>query len=161
MKYINKYDLSGEYGIGYTSKREEFWFDLEDYDKIKQYNWYITKSGYVRSQSHNKQTDMHRLVMNVSDSDIMIDHIFHKKYDNRKSQLRIVTNSQNQMNKKPLLHSSPCTGVSWHKKREAWIAQIGINGKLIYLGISKILEEAIKMRKAAEIKYFGEYNYQE
>lgn len=32
---MNTYDLSGEYGIGYTTKGEEFWFDLEDYDKIK------------------------------------------------------------------------------------------------------------------------------
>ena len=32
---INKYDLSGEYGIGYTSKNEIFYFDKDDYDKIK------------------------------------------------------------------------------------------------------------------------------
>lgn len=36
-KKYNTYDLSGEYGIGYTSKGEEFYFDLEDYDKIKDY----------------------------------------------------------------------------------------------------------------------------
>ena len=34
-KKYNTYDLSGDYGIGYTSKDEEFYFDLEDYDKIK------------------------------------------------------------------------------------------------------------------------------
>lgn len=33
-KIFNKYDLSGEYGIGYTSKGEEFYFDLEDYKKM-------------------------------------------------------------------------------------------------------------------------------
>jgi hypothetical protein len=32
----NKYDLSGEYGIGYIGD-EEFWFDKEDYDSIKKY----------------------------------------------------------------------------------------------------------------------------
>ena len=31
----NTYDLSGEYGIGWTSNtNKEFYFDLEDYDKI-------------------------------------------------------------------------------------------------------------------------------
>ena len=34
-KKYNTYDLSGEYGIGYTSNGEEFYFDLEDYQKIK------------------------------------------------------------------------------------------------------------------------------
>lgn len=34
----NKYDLSGEYGVGWTSNtNEEFYFDLEDYNKIKDY----------------------------------------------------------------------------------------------------------------------------
>lgn len=37
LKKYNTYDLSGEYGIGYTEKGEEFYFDLEDYDKIKNY----------------------------------------------------------------------------------------------------------------------------
>ena len=36
----NKYDLSGEYGIGYDSNGQKFYFDLEDYDKIKNYCWY-------------------------------------------------------------------------------------------------------------------------
>lgn len=39
-KEYNKYDLSGEYGIGWTSNtNKEFYFDLEDYDKIKDYCW--------------------------------------------------------------------------------------------------------------------------
>ena len=50
-KKYNTYDLTGEYGIGYTSKDEEFYFDLEDYDKIKDYCWRITMQGYVRAYS--------------------------------------------------------------------------------------------------------------
>src|SRR5574344_527323 len=42
----NTYDLSGEYGIGYTSKGEEFYFDLEDYDKIKDYCWCLNDQDY-------------------------------------------------------------------------------------------------------------------
>ena len=30
-KKYNKYDLTNDYGIGYTSKNELFYFDLEDY----------------------------------------------------------------------------------------------------------------------------------
>lgn len=36
-KRYNRYDLTGEYGIGYTNQGVEFYFDLEDYDKIKEY----------------------------------------------------------------------------------------------------------------------------
>ena len=43
-KKYNKYDLSGEYGIGWTSNtNQEFYFDLEDYDKIKDYCWIYNK----------------------------------------------------------------------------------------------------------------------
>ena len=38
----NNYNLLDEYGIGYTSKGEEFYFDLEDYNKIKDYTWCYT-----------------------------------------------------------------------------------------------------------------------
>ena len=46
-KKYNTYDLTGEYGIGYTSKGEEFYFDLEDYDKIKNYCWCKDRYGYI------------------------------------------------------------------------------------------------------------------
>ena len=91
----------------------------------------------------------------------MVDHIFHKKYDNRKSQLRIVTNSQNQMNRNvPIQNVTGFRGVSWHKRKNAWIAQIGLNGKLKYIGIFKKFEDAVNARIKAENHYFGEYNYQ-
>lgn len=157
---INTYDLSGEYGIGYTSKGEEFHFDLEDYDKIKDSNWCVDSNGYITT-SAPKRMKMHRLIMNVDDPNIEVDHIYHNRRDNRKSQLRLVSSTQNQMNKTPQRHSSPCTGVSWHKNKHFRIVQIGLNGKLKYVGCSKDLDEAIQMRKDAEKKYFGEYAYKE
>ena len=40
FKKFNDYDLSGEYGIGWTSNtRQEFYFDIEDYALIKKYCW--------------------------------------------------------------------------------------------------------------------------
>lgn len=55
-KKHNKYDLSGEYGIGYTFQGKEFYFDLDDYDKIKNYCWYIdNQNGYVMTKDKNAQ----------------------------------------------------------------------------------------------------------
>lgn len=155
---VNTYDLSGEYGIGYTSKGETFLFDLEDYEKISSYNWYINQDGYVKCSTPNMF--LHRFVMNVTESNLEVDHIHHNIADNRKAELRIVTTSQNQMNQLPRKHSSPYKGISWHKNKKAWIAQISLNGKLKYLGIYKDLQDAIDARKRAEKEYFGDYCYQ-
>ena len=46
----NKYDLTTEeYGIGWTDKGYQFFFDLEDFDKIKNYYWEVQKgaNGYL------------------------------------------------------------------------------------------------------------------
>ena len=47
MKKYNTFDLSGDIGIGYTTKGEEFYFDIEDYDKIKDICWSIDAYGVV------------------------------------------------------------------------------------------------------------------
>jgi len=158
-KNHNTYDLTGEYGIGYTKKGEEFYFDLEDYDKIKNYSWHINADGYV--VTGYTAILMHRLVMNCPD-DMETDHIFHNRYDNRKEFLRIVTRSQNGMNRAlQSNNTSGITGVIWRKDKEKWNAQIFINKKRVHLGYFDDFDEAVKVRKEAELKYFGEYRYKE
>lgn len=44
-RIYNQYNLSGSFGIGYTMKNEEFYFDIEDYDKIKDYCWRIDRKS--------------------------------------------------------------------------------------------------------------------
>ena len=44
-KKYNWYDLSGEFGIGFTQNDILFYFDLEDYDKIKNYCWRFNEYG--------------------------------------------------------------------------------------------------------------------
>lgn len=156
----NIYDMESEsYGIGYTRNGEKFLFDKEDYEKIKRYSWYINDRGYVKS-SYPKDITLHRLVMGVTNPVEFVDHIHHVKTDCRKNELRIVTCSQNQMNRTIGKNNmSGFTGVSWHKKCNKWIAQIGVGGCLLYLGMFKNFDDAIKARKNAEQEYFGEYNY--
>lgn len=151
--------MSGEYGIGYTSKGEEFWFDLEDYEKIKNYFWYIDRKGYVVSGTDKSNfVRLHRLILDIVDRKIQVDHIKHKKFDNRKSELRIANNGQNQMNKNVQKNaSSGYKGVRFQNGR--WSARIHYNKKQIFLGYFDNIEDAIKARKEAEEKYFGEYSY--
>ena len=162
-KKYNKYDLSGKYGIGYTSSGKEFYFDLEDYDLIKGYCWSIGTDGYVTSSKYKYNNSvnirMHKLVMPPNNLDI--DHINHKKYDNRKSNLRCVTHSQNHMNKKMQSNNtSGVVGVGYIKKNNKWRATIKINGKQKHIGVFDTKEDAAIARKLAEEKYFGEFSYE-
>lgn len=167
LKKYNIYDLSGEYGIGYTSKKEKFYFDLEDYEKIKNYCWLKNAKGYFYSyykNSDGKPTTikLHRLIMNCNNTNLDIDHIHGKqsRYDNRKSNLRIATKSQNNMNKGLRSHNtSGVTGVCWVVRDSKWNARITINKKRINLGYFDCFDDAVKARKEAEEKYFGKYSY--
>ena len=161
-KRYNKFDLSGQYGIGYTFKNEQFYFDLEDYNKIKDICWHINKNGYVVARSiEGKTLQMHCLIMGTNNSKQVIDHIVTEhKNDNRKQNLRITTQEYNGKNrKKGKNNKSGVTGVHWHKAQQKWAAFISINKKVKYLGYFKNIEDAIKIRKEAEIKYYGEYRY--
>lgn len=164
-KKFNTYDLSGEYGIGYTSNTNEpFLFDKEDYEKIKNYSWIKSNKGYVVTtitidKNKTKTISFHRLVTNAPD-DVLVDHIKHNKLDNRKSELRLVDSVKNEQNSKLAKNNtSGITGVTWHSRDRVWQARIKVNYKYIHLGYFDNIEDAVKARKQAEEKYFGEYSY--
>lgn len=167
VKQSNTYDLSGEYGVGYTLKGEEFWFDLDDYDLIKGYCWHYTQKGYLEATDSEtrKVIKLHRLIMGVVDTDIQVDHkrhptIYEHKVDNRKSNLEIVNQSENSMNRSLAKNNtSGVVGVAWSKLEQKWKAYIKINQRMIHLGTFSNKEDAIKARKNAEIQYFGEHRY--
>lgn len=151
----NMYDLSGEYGIGYTSNGEEFYFDLEDYDKIKDYTWFIN-SGYVRTKRDGRVIKLHKLLCEREE----IDHFNRNKLDNRKSNLRPITHKQNMLNRSIAVNNtSGVTGVSFNKSHNKWYAGISENGNRHNLGYFDNFDDAVAARKAAEEKYFGGYNY--
>lgn len=163
MKRYNEYVIVNDYVIMYTSKNEPFYVDLEDYDRIKDVFWNKNKQGYIRGRLDKHEVRLHRIIMNCPKG-LVVDHIGGSKtlHDNRKSNLRIATYSQNSMNQKH--RSKTCSGVkgvNWDKQKQKWEARIFVEGKKIRLGRFKILDDAIKARKEAEIKYFKEYSFDE
>lgn len=161
-KKYNNYKLDGDYGIGYTFNNEEFYFDLDDYDKIKDYCWSIGNTGYVRAfDVGGGWVLMHRLIANVlNDTETQVDHINHITTDNRKINLRICTGSENNMNRDVTKYNKTgVTGVYWNKLKEKYVAAITLNYKKISLGYYENIDDAIKACKQAEEKYFGEYSY--
>lgn len=165
-KKYNQYDLTGEYGVGWTTNtNEKFYFDLEDYDKIKDYCWSTTTSGYLRANDllpfSRKNIIMHRLVMGKFEDDgLVIDHINHNTLDNRKCNLRICQEINNAQNKIKLKNnSSGITGISKNKQNGKYEAYITYDYKRRFLGYFENIEDAIEARKNAEQRYFGEYSY--
>lgn len=163
-KTENRYEKMNTYYIGYTDKNEAFYFDECNFDLIKQYKWHITSDGYVESYSKNRsRTLMHCLVMDVSSNDdCFVDHILGNKTrnDNRIYNLRIVTKSQNNMNRDVGKNNkSGFIGVCWDKKQEKWRAYIDANKKRFELGFYDYLEKAVQVRKLAEKMFHGDYSY--
>ena len=87
-----------------------------------------------------------------------VDHINHVTYDNRRSNLRIVTSSQNKMNTKTRKSNTGVRGV-YQTKNFKFNVMISVNKKRLYLGTFDNLEDAIAVRKQAEDKYYGEYSF--
>ena len=112
--------------------------DDGDFEKINRYKWYAnrkTPEGQLHARRKNKGNTiyMHRVVMGA-ESGQYVDHINHKELDNRKSNLRICTCSQNLMNaRKAKNKSSEYKGISWHKRDKRWQVNICKNNVKYFL----------------------------
>lgn len=158
-KKYNKYIFNTQYGTGYTNKNEPFYFDLEDYEKIKNYCWVINSCGYpvARDINNKKIIYLHRLILDANKTQ-GIDHINRIKIDNRKENLRFASQKYNSKNCKiPVNNTSGFIGVCWDKENKKWIAQIRSDGKNIKIGRYNNKEDAIINRLIAEKKYFKEF----
>lgn len=163
-RILNKYDLSGEYGVGFATNGEQFYFDKEDYELIKNYTWSINDSGYVVSNPLGKWIRMHILIMNRIDANDEkdIDHINHNQKDNRKENLRIIEHFQNITYCKTYLNNtSGRKGVYWDKSKNRWVVYITYNKKTHFIGRYENFEDAVKAREEAEQKIHGEFHYLE
>lgn len=157
-KKYNQYIFVKNHVIGYTAKNEAFIVDISEYGKIKDISWHSDGKGYICGFIGKKQIFMHRLIMNALDKDIIIDHINHCGYDNRKSNLRYATAAQNSYNKNKYAHTlSGRRGVYWDKSRNKWRAYIVCDRKYVNIGRYDSLAEAIKAREQAEKQYFKEF----
>ena len=161
----NDYKIVDDYVIMYTSKGVQFLVDLEDFERIRKYYWGNDKDGYFvhgfRINGKCGKIKLHRFIMNCPDN-MVVDHIHGKesRFDNRKSNLRLATISQNGMNRETSVNNtSGAVGVSWHKQTGKWTARIQIDKKRINLGLFDNFDDAVKARKEAEEKYFGEWSY--
>lgn len=145
-------DENNNYAYGYTSNTNHiFYIDKEDIDLCNIYTWSENDQGYIISRINGTIVRLHRMLLKC-DKNKVVDHINHNTYDNRKCNLRVVSRSQNNMNK-------DCKGVCFDKSKQKYMAYIGFNSKCHFIGYFDTEDEAILARKNAEDKYFQEYSY--
>ncbi len=119
------------------------------------YSWNFTSQYYVSTRIEGKAKFMHVYLMNKEENDErVIDHINNIKHDNRLSNLRLSTLSENCHNRvKKEGTSSKYYGVTYHKTRKFWRAYITKDKKMNRIGNFKTEIEAAKAynEKAKEL----------
>jgi hypothetical protein len=135
--------------------------DDGDYEWINQWKWYYNGRYAVRTI---RLTDggrvtifMHRVILNPLD-EMFTDHINHDRLDNRRSNLRACTRSQNLANSvRATNNRSGKKGVTWDKQSNKWISQVGYHRKHINLGRFDKLEDAASAYQIKAKELFGEF----
>lgn len=160
----NEYIDMGEYYIGITSNNHtEFYIDKEDYQYAKNFTWYADNNGYTTSVVYQdveyKRIYLHILVMDCIGSNVIIDHKDTHVNNNRKNNLRIVTDTENRMNTPVSKHKKSGLPKGITSKDGKYQVRIGHDYKQIYLGRYENLQDAVDAYNEKAIELYGEHAY--
>jgi len=131
-----------------------YWFNNSGGKELKNPYWKLKKmkpnmKGYLNVKINKKKFQFHRLVYyshnltwNIYDNshDNQIDHIDNNKLNNNINNLRVVNNSENQLNTDRVRNAK-----GYYKKNNKYQAYININNKRKSLGYYETEEEAHKV----------------
>ena len=137
--------------------------DDSDYEWVSKYRWHIAHGYAVRTAygdgiwHYPKTVSMHREILFPDGSDLIADHKNMNPLDNRRSNLRPATRSQNNMNKKCNHGKKLPKGVSFHKRIGRYMARISVMRKTYNLGYFDTAEEAFEVYKKHALIIHGEY----
>lgn len=117
---------------------------------------YDTGRGYVGVRVNGRCGYAHRVafLLMTGRYPSNVDHINGKRDDNRWSNLREVSRSENGMNMAiPRTNKSGVIGVFWNTGKGKWTAKIKVQGQNFHLGHFSSAEDAAKARAEAEVRY--------
>lgn len=114
----------------------------------------VRSDGYATLMLHGKHFVAHRLAFALANGHWPkgeVDHIDGDRANNKIENLREVSSQEQCRNKaRPSNNKSGVVGVSWHKVRKKWRANIRADHRLRYLGLYDSFDGAVAARKAAE-----------
>jgi len=155
----NHYRIMGDITVIYLKRRNgsavQCLIETKDLEIVQSIpgSWCIGKKSYTAygiartfvllEDGKKKQIIMHRLVMN-DPIGLQVDHINHNTLDNRRSNLRIVTGSENSQNRKGVNDKSKSgiRNVKWVGKLNKWEVRLRVNKKNIWIGSYDTKREA-------------------
>lgn len=147
----------------YVGKGKFAIVDDDDFLYLSEFTWHHDLSGYVRRHKpmiNGKRSGwilMHRQIMKEPIGKF-VDHINHDPFDNRKANLRVATNSENQMNRKK---KGKGVTTSIHKgvmfTRNKWVAYITIGKKTKNIGRFDREDDAALAYNKEALKLYGEF----
>jgi hypothetical protein len=113
--------------------------------------------GYVRIALLGAEYYAHRIAWAIHYGEWPrgeIDHVNHDPSDNRISNLREVSRTDNCKNQSmSSLNTSGVTGVCWDSRKKRWISHITVNNYRHRLGLFVQFDAAVKARRDAEKLY--------
>ena len=152
-------DDNGKYRVGLAHNTgNEFYVDVEDFDKVKPYCWTESVSNmglhFPVTTINNKTISMHQFLGCKN-----WDHADKNEMNNRRCNLRPCTVQENRRNKSTQKNNtSGVSGVSWRKDKQVWRAYITVEtGKQTNLGHFKNKDDAIRARLKAENEMFKKF----
>lgn len=138
--------------------------DDEDFEWLSKYNWQYQPKKHgdrviaeIFGLGKRTKVYMHRLVTDCP-TDMLVDHANHNTLDNRKSNLRICTGTQNQGNK--FVRSDSSTGykgIMWDDFRKRWLVAVKHKDYGKISGRFKSLKDAVDFYNENALEMFGEF----
>lgn len=136
----------------------KFYIDKSDEALVRLKKWSVCKDkkGFMSVLAADK-TMLYRWIVNVPKG-FEIDHIDMDRLNNRRSNLRICTHQQNQINQGlQSNNTSGVAGVRFVKRKNKFQARIKVSGHTIHLGYYTCFDDAVKARNIAMKCMFGAY----
>lgn len=111
----------------FTVSGKYVFVNQEDFFKLSRYKWMLKKDGRIHAKINGNFVLIHRFIL-CAPKGTQIDHIDGNPLNNVRSNLRLCTNSQNQMNtRKRSGCKTDFKGVTYRRK---WF-ELNVNGKFI------------------------------
>lgn len=112
--------------------------------------------GYISVYCRGRNYKAHRIAWLIMYGEwpIQVDHVDHNRINNKISNLRNVSQTENSRNMRlRRRNTSGHVGVCWHKKGNKWMAYIHLAGKFKSLGLFSDISDAVAARNKASENY--------
>lgn len=147
------------------SKNRNAIVDDSDYELLNGYKWCCDSKNYAMRSEKRSETGrqkrsvvyMHRVIMKAKKG-VQVDHINGDSLDNRKTNLRLASHSENMRNRK--LQKNNTTGykgVWYNKKRQKYIATIKTNGQSRTIKSADTALEAAEAYNKRALELYGDF----